>query len=113
MCPESGLLCHTLLGLDFTEENASTQVGQLTEQYRGLLAADGAGTELEALAKDAREDIAQIEEQLTSIYIDAKASRISEALDECVPLLASISCRCILVSVLRIARPTMRGSDST
>ena len=59
-------------------------MGQLTEQYRGLLAADGAGAEVDALVKDAQEDIAQIEEQLTSIYIDAKASRISEALDECV-----------------------------
>ena len=59
-------------------------MGQLTEQYCGLLAADGAGAEVDALVKDAQEDIAQIEEQLTSIYIDAKASRISEALDECV-----------------------------
>ena len=58
-------------------------MGRLTEQYRGVLAADGAGAELASLVKDAQEDIAQIEEQLTSLYIDAKASRISEALDEC------------------------------
>ncbi len=66
-------------------------MGQLTEQYRGLLAADGAGADVDALVKDAQEDIAQIEEQLTSIYIDAKASRISEALDECVCRKASAS----------------------
>lgn len=57
---------------------------QLTQQYEEILVADGAQALLEGLSGDAAQDIQQIEKQLTAIYIDAKAAKISAALDECV-----------------------------
>lgn len=60
------------------------QVDEVVKQYLEVLAADGALPLLESLQADARSDIQQIEKQLTAIYIDAKAARISAALDECV-----------------------------
>ena len=56
---------------------------ELTKQYLEVLAADGALPLLESLQADARSDIQQIEKQLMAIYIDAKAAKISAALDEC------------------------------
>lgn len=54
----------------------------MAKQYEGLLLADGAQAELEARLSEARQDIQQIEQQLTSIYTEAKATKISHAKNE-------------------------------
>jgi len=51
-------------------------------QYQGLLLADGVQAELEARLSEARQELQQIEQQLTSIYIEAKATKISHAKNE-------------------------------
>ena len=64
----------------------------LTRQYADILAADGARPLLAGLQGHVAQDILQIEKQLTAIYIDAKAARISAALDKCVSLCV---CHCV------------------
>lgn len=62
------------------------QVDRLAKQYEGLLLADGARAELEARLNEARMDIQQIEHQLTTMYTEAKAAKISHAINEWAPL---------------------------
>lgn len=54
----------------------------MAKQYQGLLLADGVQAELEARLSEARQELQQIEQQLTSIYIEAKATKISHAKNE-------------------------------